>query len=143
MQTFLPDKFYPYSARYLDNKRLGKQRVETLQILNTLSGRSKGWKYHPAVRMWKNFEQQLVIYGLVVCGEWISRGFKDTCKQKIIEYKYLYFDFKTINCCPPWLGDERFHSSHRAALLKKNFEWYSQFNWKEEPVINYYWPVRK
>ncbi|MDQ1681515.1 MAG: hypothetical protein QOH99_56, partial [Frankiaceae bacterium] len=33
MQTFLPYADFGASARVLDDRRLGKQRVETLQIL--------------------------------------------------------------------------------------------------------------
>ncbi|MFN7881952.1 MAG: pyrimidine dimer DNA glycosylase/endonuclease V, partial [bacterium] len=33
MQTFLPSPSFAESARILDNKRLGKQRVECKQIL--------------------------------------------------------------------------------------------------------------
>ena len=36
MQTFLPYPDFERSAKVLDNKRLGKQRVEVLQILNVL-----------------------------------------------------------------------------------------------------------
>jgi len=34
MQTFLPYPDFLQSLQSLDNKRLGKQRVETFQILN-------------------------------------------------------------------------------------------------------------
>lgn len=37
MQTFLPYPDFNESARVLDDKRLGKQRVECLQILNVLA----------------------------------------------------------------------------------------------------------
>lgn len=53
MQTFLPHKDFSISASILDDKRLGKQRVEALQIYNvlvdnpTLQGKKyKGWKRH-------------------------------------------------------------------------------------------------
>ena len=36
MQTFLPYKSFERSVQVLDNKRLGKQRVEAFQILNVL-----------------------------------------------------------------------------------------------------------
>ena len=39
MQTFLPFPDFVASARSLDRLRLGKQRVETLQILNALDKR--------------------------------------------------------------------------------------------------------
>lgn len=38
MQTFLPSDDFTECAGMLDNKRLGKQRVETLQIMQTLLG---------------------------------------------------------------------------------------------------------
>lgn len=40
------------TAKILDYRRLGKQRVETWQVLLALGGKSKGWVNHPAVRMW-------------------------------------------------------------------------------------------
>lgn len=51
MQTFLPYKSFAESAACLDNKRLGKQRVEVLQILKALHNPSYGWQNHPAVKM--------------------------------------------------------------------------------------------
>lgn len=39
MQTFLPYADFAESASVLDQKRLGKQRVETLQIFQALTGR--------------------------------------------------------------------------------------------------------
>jgi hypothetical protein len=48
---------------------------------------------------------------------------------------------------PNWFGDDKLHSSHRRALLYKNFDWYKQFDWKELPDVpnekgklNYFWP---
>ena len=38
MQTFLPYSDFEQSLSCLDNKRLGKQRVESMQILNILTG---------------------------------------------------------------------------------------------------------
>ena len=59
MQTFLPYKDFTKSAKALDNKRLGKQRVEVKQILNALDGKSKGWTNHPATNMWRDMKQPL------------------------------------------------------------------------------------
>ncbi len=52
MQTFLPDPDFTVSAQLLDTRRLGKQRVEALQVLRALTRESYGWKSHPAVLMW-------------------------------------------------------------------------------------------
>ena len=70
MQTFLPEVTFTASAKALDNKRLGKQRVEVLQLLRALSGESKGWVNHPACKMWHGFEMALAVYGLAICDEW-------------------------------------------------------------------------
>ena len=147
MQTFLPYQNFIESAECLDRKRLSKQRVETWQILRTLLGYSEGWKNHPAVRMWKGYEIALCFYGFAVCDEWIFRGYKDRLREKFLSILYGESKEKRLQnfdgslVFPPWLGDEAFHSSHRAALLAKDPDWYSQFGWTEEPKIDYVWPV--
>ena len=141
MQTFLPYDDFDKSAQSLDMRRLGKQRVETLQILQALTSNSK-WITHPASQMWKGYTSCLVEYGVAICKEWIKRGYKDTCLQKIEHYN----EHKSIK--PAWLGLEIFHSKHRGILLDKNYEWYRQFNWTEGKIskINdsypYYWPTK-
>jgi hypothetical protein len=135
MQTFLPYSSFAESARVLDWRRLGKQRVETLQILRTLAGLSKGWSNHPAVRMWRGYESALRVYGAVICLEWRNRGYRDKCLDKILDMSSVLY------AVPPWLGDPAFHASHRAALLAKDPEWYGQWGWTETPGIEYVWPV--
>ena len=51
MQTFLPYADFVKTAKCLDYRRLGKQRIEAFQILNILEGKTTkaGWKHHPAV----------------------------------------------------------------------------------------------
>lgn len=134
MQSFLPYESFSQSAKVLDMRRLGNQRVEVLQMMRALTGESKGWRNHPATKMWDGYEGALAAYGIAICDEWISRGYRDTCRDKLLRYP-------DIGTLPPWLGDERFHSSHRAALLYKKPDWYSQFGWKETPELNYVWPT--
>lgn len=135
MQTFLPYADYYKSANCLDNKRLGKQRVEVLQILNTLSGTSKGWNNHPIVKMWRGYEAALIEYGIAICDEWrLNRGFKDTIKVKI---ENIAPSSIVIN--PPWLGNEEFHRSHRSNLLRKLPSHYSKFGWDVPDNLPYYW----
>ena len=62
MQTFLPLPDFHKSLACLDSKRLGKQRLETHQILKVLSGESEAWKNHPAVKMWIGFDNSLIEY---------------------------------------------------------------------------------
>lgn len=124
MQTFLPYESFIESAHVLDNKRLGKQRVECIQILNTLIGKTNGWKNHPCVKMWKGHEYLLTIYGFHICLEWINRGYTDNCLNKIRE---IAKDLKCSYDKPKWLGRKDFHLSHQSNLLRKNPKHYSRF----------------
>lgn len=49
---------------------------------------------------------------------------------------------------PPWLGHPDLHSSHRAVLLGKDYDYYKQFDWTETPAVQdskgrwpYVWPA--
>lgn len=174
MQTFLPYPNFNESAQVLDRQRLGKQRVEVLQILQAikfgeyrykiLSGlnshiwkpcpkeyltdppfhslvQKTPWYNHPAVVQWRNFIESLCIYGLAICNEWIKRGYQDNLANRIISFAPHGIHTGVVEM-PQWIGLEKFHSSHRAALLAKNFDYYKQFGWAEKPEINYYWPSK-
>lgn len=104
MQTFLPYTSFTESVRALDRQRLGKQRVEAWQILQTLTGESTGWAHHPAVLMWRGFERALCAYGITVCDEWIRRGYQDTMRERFAFALQTFIGPTT----PPWLGDEDF-----------------------------------
>lgn len=138
MQTFLPYPSFEESAKCLDRQRLGKQRVEVLQLLRALLVKGAGWSHHPAAKMWKGHEGSLALYGLFVCGEWIGRGYSDSCHDKIAE---TCITAKVDDPTPPlWLGDKKFHASHRSNLLRKDPEWYGKFGWKEPDNLPYVWP---
>jgi hypothetical protein len=135
VQTFLPYSDFRESVGCLDNKRLGKQRVEAYQILNVLSGLSKGWKNHPAVRQWEGYEVLLVNYLTCCIDEWIARG----CKNTIDPTKFIFDKPLAI---PWWLGYPEYHASHRSNLLRKNPLHYGQFGWKESDDLLYVWPTK-
>lgn len=149
MLTFLP---YPTDFRRcalaLDQRRLGKQRWETLQILNSLTGVRDGWRSHPAVLMWSGYESQLVSYGVAVCDEWIERGFRDTCREKILDHLSVVLAVRSeaeTDEVPLWarLPHERtlLGSSHRYMLYQKSPEDYPQFSKEPKPVEGrYFWP---
>lgn len=151
MQTFAPLTDYRKIALCLHRLHLGKQRVEVFQILRTLCGLSDGWKNHPAVRMWRGYEYALFQYGMDMIREWKRRGYKDTLWLRM--RALLKFDMPKhygagnpfndllVIPRPPWWGDERVHSSHRANLLRKMPEHYGRFGWTEEPCEGYFWPV--
>jgi len=128
---------------------LGKQRVESRQILNVLLGEiiKVGWANHPCVKMWKGYEDTLKLYHDIMIAEWIKRGYKNTmlyyCGEKIA-HTLLTVDYQHLGSFehPPWLTDE-FSSYHRSTLLYKNPEHYSQFGWIEEPKYEYLWPTKE
>jgi hypothetical protein len=181
MQTFLPYPDFQTSAKILDNKRLGKQRVEAKQILEILlikkeqewwSCPSCGkifyteperecpkcdyyeghlcflwnsvesgdklpkipWENHPAVRMWRGYEECLALYGWIMCREWRQRGFVDNL-QKFFESNFPidtlwglpspHIDTKYY---PKWYKDctqrYKMNYSHQANLLRKDFKFY-------------------
>ena len=136
MQTFLPLPNFAASAACLDNRRLGKQRVETLQILKALTIPNYGWRNHPAVKMWKGHTGALTLYGIAICQEWIKRGFNDTCAEKIAAFG----SSDIILEMPSWLGNDEFHASHRSNLLRKEPDHYRQFKWTDGPDLPYVWP---
>jgi hypothetical protein len=141
VQTFLPYPSYAESARVLDYRRLGKQRVETKQILLAMNKTTGGWRNHPATKMWRGHKRELAQYGLVMCREWQSRGYKDSLEP--------FFQLVMDNCeslgmelsPPAWLGDESIHASHRSNLIRKDPAHYAQFGWSEGPDLPYVWPV--
>lgn len=151
MQTFVPFASYKKSAKSLDNKRLGKQRVEGCQILATLVGLSDGWRTHPAVKMWAGHEGALATYTLVMCEEWINRGYEDTRREFIHEVYASDWIPAGSTIFPVWWNDERVHDSHKAMLLKKSREFYqNSFGYSDDEVTelltayeDYYWPVGK
>ena len=132
MQTFLPYRDFKQSFRVLDYRRLGKQRVEAHQILNVLLERTdtKGWRNHPITRMWEGYEPALQHYFNLCVEEWMERGYNNTMKFEPITEEIIY---------PHWLGNKSFHSSHRANLLRKDYEYYSQFGWEEDSTNPYSW----
>ena len=133
MQTFLPYKDFVESAKCLDDKRLGKQRVEALQILKALHIDDYGWQNHPAVKMWKGYEIALMEYMTCCIDEWKSRGFKNTMSRADMRLLKPSLEY------PIWLGNDKLHISHKSNLLRKMPEHYSKYNWKVESDIPYYW----
>lgn len=148
MQTFLPYKHFRKAAAVLDNKRLGKQRVETKQILLAL-GVAVGphapaplsrWRNHPAVKMWRGHEQLLAYYGLDVCVEWRSRCFRDTLAE---QFSAVISALDGPFVRPDWLDDERLLASHRSNLLRKDPVFYGKYGWTEPPDLPYFWPTQE
>ena len=147
MQTFLPYSSFERSARVLDTRRLGKQRVEALQILRALTRPAYGWKHHPAVLMWSGYEEALASYAVVICLEWRRRGHTDTCLEQIIAESSVAAPraqdaLKEAKALPPWLGQRAFHRAHQSALVRKQPDWYRVHFPNVPDDLPYVWPAR-
>ena len=141
MQTFLPFDDFKRSAHCLDYRRLGKQRVEARQIITVLETGVGAWSNHPAVLMWKGFEDSLKVYHNVVIAEWIGRGYKNNMPFFDVELGWYY---------PDWFGEPLFHRSHIMNLLRKDYSYYIRFfpGYKiySRELINsysYWWPTKE
>lgn len=150
MQTFLPSRSFAESALYLDDRRLGKQRVEAKQILLALGvpvgdnppNPTSSWRGHPAVKMWRGHEIALVSYAMEVCCEWRRRGFKDNLFWEFWDAREHLHSIGADDSAPSWLGDQSVHASHRSNLLRKDASHYGRFGWSEPNDLEYHWPVR-
>lgn len=165
MQTFLPYPSFTETAKCLDYRRLGKQRVECKQLIIAINQGEKclynldtgyfnygtvivntsnsanyitkptPWWNHPCRKMWNNYKGALIEYGIAICREWIKRGYKDSLLKWFEEQQESNIQY------PIWIGAKQFNSAHRAALLFKNYNYYSKFKWIETPKQKYIWPV--
>ena len=150
LQTFLPFPDFAASARALDPRRLGKQRVEALQVLRGLTQPGYGWRHHPAVRMWRGYEEALGTYGVTICRDWFVRGFADTCELKLREElarigvgaPRSQAELAAAGALPPWLGDPALHRSHQSSLLRKDPGFYRPLFPDVPDDLPYVWPGR-
>ncbi|MBO4209505.1 MSMEG_6728 family protein [Micromonospora echinofusca] len=149
MQTFLPYPDFLASARSLDQRRLGKQRVEAIQVLRGLTRPGYGWRNHPAVKMWAGYEEALVRYGLDVCAVWCAGGRADTCATTLvtdlaaacgIDRVRSQAELAAAGELPPWLGRDDLHASHRSSLLRKDPGHYRPIFGDVPPDLEYVWP---
>jgi hypothetical protein len=148
VQTFLPYPGFEASARALDTKRLGKQRVETLQVVRALTREKYGWKNHPAVKMWRGHEEALGRYGFVCCAVWGERGFADTCAATMtadlaeagVRSARTEEELLAAGAMPGWIGDDEFHRAHQSALLRKDPEHYRPLFPDVPDDLPYVWP---
>jgi hypothetical protein len=153
MQTFLPYKDFDKSAHALDSKRLNKQILEGYQIMNVLMSDDPkaGWRNHPAVKMWRGYENALFEYIMAMIAEADRRGIKtDKNKDNLINLRVRTIS-RWGNGRPAWYSDKaamaRVTTTHKANLYVKDPEYYHGFvkatlDKNNEPCCehcNYYW----
>ncbi len=148
MQTFLPSVSFQLSAMILDDKRLNKQIIEAKTIHNSITGINPSWMNHPIVKMWKDYPDALALYYNECLHQWKDVRHRNHSYEPIkvdvgideYDMKYIYHVSEyDIVLFPSWLGDERLHSSHRANLLRKDYQFYSKYEWNENTMK--YWSM--
>mmetsp|Transcript_22204 Transcript_22204/g.56016 ORF Transcript_22204/g.56016 Transcript_22204/m.56016 type:complete len:115 (+) Transcript_22204:120-464(+) len=87
-------------------------------------------------RMWRGFEPALAMYYNAAVKEWARRGHRN------IECVLEEVDAGQVQM-PAWLGEEKLHACHRAALLCKDPQHYGRFGWSEQPSVEYLWPEKQ
>ncbi|CAM3537152.1 MSMEG_6728 family protein [Kibdelosporangium persicum] len=149
MQTFLPYPGFRATAAVLDPRRLGKQRVETIQVLRALTIPGYGWRHHPAAAMWAGYEEALTRYGIDICEVWCETGRQDTCQATLRTDLYAATGLEQVRDqaelaeaeeLPPWLGDPLFHDSHQSALVRKDPAFYRPHFPAVPDDLPYVWP---
>lgn len=138
MQTFVPLPDFADTMAVLDRRRLGKQRVETFQILATLlriptlDGKIRdGWRHHPAVKMWRGHEVSLARYGLAACDAWSSRGHQDNMWPA---FAMITISARDRTVCPNWreVIDETVRAS-RLDSVRRTERWFRSLS---EPLVD-------
>ena len=146
MQTFLPYASFERSARVLDVRRLGKQRVETLQVFRALHVAGYGWRHHPTVRMWRGYDEALLCYGVAVVRRWRALGYDDTVLDQLLALApgrmvASQAELRRRGRLPWWLGRRAFHRSHRSALVRKAPDVYRPLFPDVPDDLPYIWPT--
>lgn len=130
--TFLPFADVKKSLECLDDKRLCKQRVEAMQILNSLRNKN-GWNKHPSCIMWSSHIPYLQMYYNESLNEWVRRKKLNT----------MAFETITDKIEEPWfVGYEVFHYTMQAALMRKDPVHYKFNVPKEYMDVGYFWPSK-
>ena len=152
MQTFLPENAYHECASALDNKRLNKQILEAYQILNVLSGNSPtgGWRNHPAVLMWKDYEYSLAVYAMSMIDEAEKRNIKVDKNKENIQNLVKKFGDSWGRGTPFWFNKkdlDKIRMTHKANLYIKDPTYYFKYAYAVNDPLNkpccdtckYYW----
>lgn len=147
MMTFRPYADHNRSAKVLDYRRLGKQRVEAYQIMSAMmagiTGENAGWAHHPIVLMWAGKDnpyldhacgqmhlEDLIKYYYAMATEWERRGYRHAMNYKVIPFQLMTSRFVgTLHYLAdhplPWTPEKELQ--HKHILLRKDPEWYGQF----------------
>lgn len=150
MQTFITDSAeVGYGLVDLDNKRLVKQLLETRQIMAALAEQTKGWRNHPATKMWLGKEDLLYDYAIQNAMQLFARRYKFQNNLDELGSSYhLIVELRDTN--GQWSDDDynKIVYTHRGRLYEKDPVHYAQWSTYTDHKkyvccdrCNYYWPT--
>jgi hypothetical protein len=169
MQTFLPFPHFTMSAMVLDRQRLGKQRVEALQILKALkAGAFQCLSCGQPVTHFNSYKtgyhcyhceaplKQTPWYNHPAVKMWkgyeagLMLYLKEMCQEWTrLGYKDTCWEkaqefgfHSEPTFLPNWFGSPQFHLSHQSNLLRKDPEHYGQFFFGVPDDLPYVWPTK-
>lgn len=142
--TFRPYANHERTASVLDYRRLGKQRVEAIQIagaaLSYLTGESGGWTNHPVVRMWAGQPNpyldhhcgqihltDLLKYYEAIAYEWRRRGYNHAMDYRALPLYSIADTHRDLMADHPLPWGPREELIQKHILLRKDPEWYGRF----------------
>lgn len=151
MITYVTHRGYGATAAALDDRKLGRQRVEAQEIFNTLTLGEELPK-DPVYRMWEGYEFALGIYCMMLCMEFtMHRGIADKIFWEVAaalkEMKRSDASFSMEH--PPWHDDKDVMRSHRSNLLRLQNEgdavaghdYLKHFGKATPKNMPYLWPI--
>jgi hypothetical protein len=126
MQIFLPSPSCLQTARQLDQRRLNKQIIEAAQILRAIDGEGKGWRNHPATRMYRPHKNWLQLYRSCLMA--YQQGDMEAASA---------ISHQADAVRPPFVTDD-FCRQHARRLYTKAPELYPQFSSLGTSIENWY-----
>lgn len=147
MMTFRPYANHQQSAKVLDYRRLGKQRVEAYQIMSAMmaqaTGEQGGWTNHPIVLMWAGRRNpyldhhcgqmhldDLIKYYYSMATEWERRGYNHSMDYKVLPFQLMtskFGDKLAYLADHPLPWGPKNELQHKHILLRKDPEHYGRF----------------
>lgn len=141
--TLLPYPNFSICAMVLDDRRLFETVTASSAVISTLQDRGGLSQSHPTVRIWEGCVVALMLYRDCMLREAYRRQLES--KWPVLLTRAPDDDLGNPRgiIMPGWLGDDRLHSSHRAALLRWALGSYAHRGWDENekmPRRGVWWP---
>jgi hypothetical protein len=153
MQIYLPFPNIETNLGIMTESDLGHQRNCALTILESLSGKAKGWMWHPGVTMWAGNADLLAHIAVGINHKWCEAingepytteaGIRGLSKTYIGQLTALGFKNNVLYVEPKvkpwWWGHDRFHKGNQATLVRHDRGWYGQL-FKVDSGLCEWWP---